>query len=221
VFRNKVLILVFFVFFIIKLSFSYVIAFSHYNRFFKKYITYFLFEDRQLIVSYQDYTIYEYNYPCLALFKELYDLKNVSVPSFYKPPLVAKKKTKVFGSIAYIYKDNQVMYLWDYSTENFYKFLDYTLRGLIVTLEDNTEDLLNKISKAEKIEYKTYLDYIRAFGNINNDNFELILCYNIDDDLVFEFLDKEKNLIRIVKIDKYYRFETTLKEYPTNTEFKF
>jgi hypothetical protein len=215
-----------FIFFVLNYSYSYTIAFSHYNQFFKKYVTYFLFEDRQLITDYKDYVIYEYNYPSANVFNELYSLKNVVVPSFYKPPLSKenldrKAKRQSLGSIAYIYKDNQVMYLLDYSTLNFYKFLDYNLRGLIVSLEDNIAYLFNNISQCQKIEYKTYLDYVRAFGNLSGSDFELLLVYTQGEYFVFEFLNKENNVVKVVNIDKYYRFYVSEKNFPSNEDFKF
>ncbi|MEN3014927.1 MAG: hypothetical protein ABDH21_02570 [bacterium] len=204
-------------------AYSYTIAFNHFNQQIKSYISYILFEDRQIITDYKNYTIYEFEYPSYQVQQELYNLKDKEFNSVYIPPYQKPKSPKKqipLGSLAHIYKPNQIMYLFDYSTVNFYKFLDIELRGLIVALEDNVAYLLTKIGEAKKIEYKSYLDYIKAFGNINQD-YELILCYNQNQNIIFDFLNTKTNKIKEIKIDMYYWFDIKEKSYPNNQSFKF
>ncbi|MCX7758665.1 MAG: hypothetical protein N2169_03500 [bacterium] len=203
-------------------SSAYTIVFNHYNEEMKSYISYILFDNRQSITDYKNHIIYKFDYPSQMVLQELYILKGQSFPSFYKPPIEKDKKNKnmKLGSFAQIIKDNQIMYLQDYSTPSFYKFLDFNLRGLIVSLEDNTKALINNIYTAEKVEYKSYLDYVKAFGNINS-GFELILCYPDESKIIFEFLNTKNNKVKVITVDKYYYFTWTEKDYPQNTLFNF
>ncbi|MEM3393461.1 MAG: hypothetical protein QXY79_00215 [Candidatus Methanomethylicia archaeon] len=159
-------------------------------------------------MAYKENTIYNFNYSSIEIKQEIYARKGIYFPATYIPPQVGtnkKDKSTKMGSLATIIKDNQIMYLFDYGTPNFYRYLDYDLIGIIVSLEDNIQKLVNNLNNAEKINYKPFLDYIKAFGNVNQD-FELILCYNQQDKMYFEFLNKKSNKIKVFFIDKYYRF---------------
>lgn len=203
---------------------SYLLVFNHYNPNLKSYVSYILFENKQLIVNYKENIIYYFDYSCPAVNQEIYTLKGLYFPSVYVPLKTNQgknnKQSKNLGSLAQIIRNNQIMYLFDYGTPNFYKYLDYNLRGIIVTLEDNIQNLVEKLSSAQKIEYKPYLDYLKSFANINKD-FELILCYNNENELFFEFLNTKNNKVKLISIDKYYRFKSTEKEYPKNEIFTF
>lgn len=213
---------------ILVLNFSfanYVITFNHYNERLKSYISYVLFDNYQVITDYQRFIFYRFDYPSIDVLREIYNLRGQTFPSFYKPILQEKKdkkkeKNKNLGTIAHIYKDDQVMVFMDYSTPEFYKFLDIQLRGFVVALEDNIQNLLNQLYDAEKIEFKTYFDYIKAFGNVNDD-YTLLIAYPCNDSIFFEFLNTKQNKIRIFKINRYYNFSYFEKEYPRNELFKF
>lgn len=215
---------VFFLIFTLSWALSYNLVFNHYNYELKSYISYIYFTNKQLITDYKNYTIYEFNYPSISIQNELYNLEGKSFPSIYQPPITKEKnknKNKItIGSTAQIIKDNQIMYLLEYSTPNFYKFLDYELRGLIIALEDNTKELVYKLNEAQKIEFKPYLDYVKAFCNINN-NHQLILCYKQNEDLYFDFLETQKNKIKSIKINKFYYYQISESIFPENEIFKF
>ncbi len=209
--------------FILSQSFGYILVFNHYNPQIKNYISYILFENYQSITVYNDFSIYLFDYSSEKIEKEIYNLKGLTFPSSYIPPnfeLNKKSKKQNLGSLAQIISNNQIMYLIDYGTPNFYKHLDYKLRGIIVELEENINLLIFNLNKAQKIDYKTYLDYVKSFGNINND-YELILSYYNQENLFFEFLNTKTNKVKIFKIDKYYRFESYEKNFPQNEVFQF
>lgn len=220
--RSKLLAKIFiaFFFFITYLAFGYVLSFNHYNPDIRSYISYVIFEDKQSITDYRNNTIYLFNFPSIKVLNELEILKGQTFPAAHIPPLEKTKKNNI-GTIAQIYKGNQVMYLYDYLTPSFYKSLDFKLRGLVVTLEDNIRELLSILYSAEKIEYKPYLNYLKSFSNINDD-FELILCYPKENNRInFEFLNKKSNRIKKISIDKYYGYDMKEEEYPNNSWFTF
>ncbi|MFN3478456.1 MAG: hypothetical protein ACK4ZM_03725, partial [bacterium] len=157
------------------------LIFNHYNPSLKSYVSYILSQNKQSLVNYNENIIYNFDYTCIPINQEIYSLKGLYFPSVYVPLKTNQekknkgKKSENLGSLAQIIRNNQIMYLFDYSTPNFYKHLDYNLRGIIVTLEDNIQNLIDNLYNAQKIEYKPYLDYVKSFANINKD-FELILC---------------------------------------------
>ncbi|MFN3995261.1 MAG: hypothetical protein ACK4GR_01875 [bacterium] len=202
------------------------LVFNHYNSTLKSYVSYILFENKQSVVNYKENIIYNFDYTSISINQEIYNLKGLYFPSVYIPLKTEQekknkgKKVENLGSLAQIIRNNQIMYLFDYGTPNFYRHLDYNLRGIIVAIEDNVQNLLNNLYNAQKIEYKPYLDYVKSFANINKD-FELILCYNIENEIFFEFLNTKNNKIKVISIDKYYRFQSSEKEYPKNEIFTF
>ena len=205
---------------------KYALSFKYYDYNLKSNVEYFLFDNFQEIVDYTNNKIYlfpldQYSFNIL---NELYNLKGKELPIYYYPPIprerLIKNKLKnnpaAFGTIAYLkkyYEDKlQVMYLYDYATPNFYKYIDPLLASLIYPLEDNIKVLINQImilrvkANNEQNNYKEYTDflnYLKAFNNLNKPEIILYEAFYYNNNFYFKFLDTKYNTIKSFKINEY------------------
>ncbi|MGC8815183.1 MAG: hypothetical protein ACP5O4_03165 [bacterium] len=209
-----------------KLNIEYILSFKYYDYNLKSNIEYFLFNNNQQIVDYTNNKIYIFpiDKNVFNILNELYNLKGKEFPIYYYPPIPkenmnnkkSKNKSVSFGTIAYLKKyyesDLEVMYLYDYATPNFYRYIDLSLASILYPIEDNLKILVNQImvlrlkpnDQENKVkDYLDYLNYIKAFNNLNKPEVVLYEVFFIDDNFYFKFLDTKLNIIRVFKVNEY------------------
>lgn len=266
--KNIIYIFIFFYFFVLKFSLAnqnfntqnfnnqnfnnqnlsipeYVLSFKYYDYNLKSNIEYFLFDDVQQVVDYDNNKIYFFGIDknVFTILNELYNLKGKEFPIYYYPPIPKEKLTNKklknnptsFGIIAYLKKyynsDLEIMYLYDYSTPNFYKYIDPNLASILYPIEDNLKILVNQImllrlnyneKNIEIKDYKDHLNYLKAFNNLSNSDISLYEAYFRNDYFYFKFLDSKNNSLKVFIIDKYKSYKNLGNYYLKNFEsFKF
>jgi len=205
---------------------KYILSFKYYDYNLKGSVEYFLFDSFQEVTDYTNNKIYLFplDQYSLNILNELYNLRGKEFPIYYYPPIpkerIKKSKSKnnstSFGTIAYLkkyYEDKlQIMYLYDYATPNFYKYIDPLLASLIYPVEDNLKVLTNQImilkikANNEQNSYKDYIDfinYLKAFNNLNKPEVILYEAFYYNNSFYFKFLDTKSNIIKNFVINEY------------------
>lgn len=228
-----------------KFNIEYILAFKYYDYNLKSNIEYFLFNDNQQVVDYTNNKIYIFSIDknVFSILNELYNLRGKEFPVFYYPPIPkeriankeSKNKTFSFGTIAYLkkyYESNlEVMYLYDYATPNFYKYINLSLASILYPIEDNLKVLVSQVmvlrlneqeNKVKVKDYLDYLNYIKAFNNLNKNEIVLYEVFFIDSNFYFKFLDLKSNIIRVFKINEYKAYKELGSYYFKDTDvFRF
>ena len=135
------------------------------------------------------------------------------------------------------------MYLYDYATPNFYRYIDPNLASILYPIEDNIKVLINRIivfsitnssimsssnTQFDNIQsnnnrsnsfnnqsnnqdnliigykdYTDYLNYLKAFNNLNKPEITLYEALFFKGNFYFKFLDTKKNIVTIYSINEY------------------